>query len=52
MRCVVAKLMFFRYMALPVFMHEDFLLFCLADMTTDVSTTARTNILVKWALVT
>lgn len=27
MGCVVAKLMFFRYMALPVFMHEDFFTF-------------------------
>lgn len=27
MGCVVAKLMFFRYMALPVFMHEDFFYF-------------------------
>lgn len=46
--CCGEAVMFFRYMALPVFMHEDFLLFCLSDM----KTTARTNILVKWALVT
>lgn len=50
--CCGEAVMFFRYMALPVFMHEDFLLFCLSDMKTDVSTTARTNILVKWASVT
>lgn len=50
--CCGEAVRFFHYMALPVFMHEDYLLFCLSDMKTDVSTTARTNILVKWALVT